>query len=327
MSIRVGLVGTGYAAKVRAEAFQSDPRSHLVAVAGHEPKNTATFAQSYGAATVSDWPRLIDRTDLDLIVVSTVNALHGPIVQAALEADLAVVVEYPLCLDFGQAARLVELAAKQQQFLHVEHIELLGGLHQAMQGAIAQVGTPTYASYRTLNPQHPAPAKWTYHPALFGFPLIAALSRIHRLVNLFGPVETVSCQSRFDPATEQAEPYYGTCLCSARLQFRSGLIAEVTYGKGEHLWQYSRRIEVQGSRGSLVFDRDEGQLTTATGTTPVEVAPRRGLFVQDTAAVLDALTEGSSLYVSAEESLYALKVAEAARQSASSGQTIGLDAV
>ena len=46
-TVRVGLVGTGYAAKLRAEAFVNDERSHLVAVVGHTPEKTEAFAKEY----------------------------------------------------------------------------------------------------------------------------------------------------------------------------------------------------------------------------------------------------------------------------------------
>ena len=43
--IRVGLVGTGFVAKLRAEILQQDGRAKLVAVVGSTPEKTAEFAQ------------------------------------------------------------------------------------------------------------------------------------------------------------------------------------------------------------------------------------------------------------------------------------------
>ncbi|MFM6005605.1 MAG: Gfo/Idh/MocA family oxidoreductase, partial [Sphaerospermopsis kisseleviana] len=45
--MRVGLVGTGYAAKLRAEALKQDPRTQLVAIAGHTLEKTAALAQEF----------------------------------------------------------------------------------------------------------------------------------------------------------------------------------------------------------------------------------------------------------------------------------------
>ena len=324
MVIRVGVVGTGYAAKTRVKAFEADERSQVVKVAGRNAERTIRFAEEYGLPGVDDWRSLVEDSAIDLVVVSTVSSLHGDIVQAALEASKHVVVEYPLSLDLAQAERLVLLADEQKRLLHVEHIELLGGLHRAMKAHLPRVGVPGYVNYRTINMVRPAPVKWTYRFDLFGFPFCGALSRVHRLTNLFGPVSAVDCCTRLVNREEDTD-YFASVLSSARLQFESGLVAEVTYAKGEGVWAARRDMEVQGRLGALVFERNEGTLTTAKGVESIQVAPRKGLFVKDTQDVLNYLTEGTRLYVEASESLYALRVGDALRRASESGQTVRLD--
>ncbi len=318
LPIRAGLVGTGFAAKLRAEALQSDSRSRLVAVSGHTPEKTQEFARNHEAIALDSWQQLVEHPDLDLVIICTINRDHGAIAQAALEAGKHVVVEYPLSLDPVEAESLIALAEAQGKLLHVEHIELLGGLHQALRQALPEIGNPFYARYITIMPQHPAPRRWTYHPEQFGFPLSGALSRIQRFTDLFGNVATVSCQSRFWEASD----YYTACLCTAQLRFTNDLIAEVTYGKGEVFWQGLRNFEVHGEQGTLLFEGDQGSLVRGEERIPIEVGGRRGLFGKDTAMVLDYLVEGTPLYVSAAASLYALKVADAARQSADRKEAI-----
>lgn len=320
--VRVGIVGTGYAAKLRAETFQQDERSRVVAIAGHTPEKTATFSQTYQAQAVDSWQQLVTWEDIDLVVICTINSEHGAIAKAALQNHKHVVVEYPLALDVAEAEEIIALAKTQNRLLHVEHIELLGGLHQALKQYLHQVGSVFYARYSTINPQRPAPRRWTYNQEMFGFPLCGALSRIHRLTDLFGAVETISCQNRYwgtDPAG-----FFQVCLCTAQIRFTSGAIAEVTYGKGETLWQNERKFEVHADRGGLIFDRDEGVLIRTEETTKIAVGSRRGLFAKDTDMVLDRLYTGAPLYVSPFESLYALKVADAARRSAQSKETVVL---
>ncbi|MEO1400438.1 MAG: Gfo/Idh/MocA family oxidoreductase [Cyanobacteria bacterium J06635_1] len=338
MTIQVGLIGTGFAAQKRAAALSSDPRAMLVAIAPGQPTlgqptdspltnspRAQSLSETQGAEYTS-WSAIIENPKIQLVMVSTINALHEPIARAALTAQKHVVVEYPLALDPKAAAELIDLATAKNCLLHVEHIELLGGLHLAMRSHLSAIGPPYYLNYRTFNPKHPAPQKWNYRLDLSGFPLIAALSRIHRLTDLFGKIDRVFCQTQFKPPAPPTAtgPYYGTCLCSAQLRFQSGLIADIAYGKGEHLWNFSRRVEIQGTQGSLLFDRDQGTLTTADGAHPIPVAPRRGLFTQDTTQVLDHLTTGAPLYVSPAASLYALTVADTLRQSAETGQAVTL---
>lgn len=321
MPLKVGLVGTGYTAKLRAETLQSDRRSHLVAVAGHTPEKTAAFSETYQALALESWETLVEHPDIDLVIIATINRDHGAIARAALQAGKHVVVEYPLALDVPEAEALISLAQAQDKLLHVEHIELLGGLHQALRQSLPNIGTAFYARYTTLNPQHPAPQKWTYNRSMFGFPFSAALSRLHRLTDLFGTVAAISCQARF---WDDESEFYTACLCTAQLNFTSGLIAEVTYGKGKTFWQAERKFEVHGEQGSLIFDGDQGHLIRGETKTAIEVGSRRGLFAKDTGMVLDHLFAGKPLYVTPDVSLYTLKVADAARRSAETGQTVYL---
>ncbi|MEM8504257.1 MAG: Gfo/Idh/MocA family oxidoreductase [Cyanobacteria bacterium P01_D01_bin.1] len=325
--IGVGLIGTGYAANARAKALLADGRSHLVSISSGSTSSrgverAAKLAEQYGAQVVTYWQQLINDRAVELVVICTVSALHGEIVEAALKSEKHVVVEYPLSLQVAQAEQLVKLAADKQLLLHVEHIELLGGLHLAMRSHLPKVGKPSYVAYRTINPQSPAPKKWTYQTELFGFPFCGALSRVHRLTNLFGKVRQVNCQTRM--LADADGVHFRQILSSGRLLFESGLIAEVVYGKGERLCVYHREIEVQGDEGTLFFDRNEGTLTTATETSVIAVEPRRGLFVKDTKEVLDHLIDGNTLYVSAAESLYALRVGDALQQASINGGTVNV---
>ncbi|MEM9006506.1 MAG: Gfo/Idh/MocA family oxidoreductase [Cyanobacteria bacterium P01_F01_bin.86] len=322
-SLRVGIVGTGFAAKRRVEAFRTDSRAQVVTVVGNTLANTQAFAQAQEIAMSPSWQALAQQDDIDLIVVCHANSHHAEVVRLALTAGKSVVVEYPLALSVAEASELIELAQDQRSLLHVEHIELLGGLHQAMQANLPAIGTPAYVRYCTTSARHPAPQKWAYNAALLGFPLMGALSRLHRLTNLFGSVHQVACHLQYDGASiEPSAEYFQNCRCTAQLRFCSGVIAEVLYAKGSQTWRSQRLMEVEGDRGALVFKDDIGTLITAEGSHPIPVETRRGLFAKDTTAVLDALYDGKPFYVTPQESLYALQIAAAAKQAAQTGQTV-----
>jgi biliverdin reductase len=321
LPLQVGLVGTGYVAKIRADILQADDRAQIAAVAGHQPEKVAAFSQTYSAQNIATWQELVQKPELDLIIITAVNRDHGAIAHAALQAGKHVIVEYPLSLNVTEAEALLQLAKTQGKLLHVEHIELLSGIHKAVKTTLPKISTPFYVRYNSLAHQSPAPQKWTYHPDLFGFPFIGALSRLSRLTNLFGAVSSVTGQSRF---WDGADGFYRACVCTAQLQFKSGLIADVVYGKGETIWKSDRTLEIRGENGAILIDGEQGTLIQADETTAIEMGSRRGLFMQDTTMVLDHLTTGAPLYVSPEESLYVLRVADAVRRSAESGETIGV---
>ncbi|AIE73041.1 MULTISPECIES: Gfo/Idh/MocA family protein [unclassified Synechocystis] len=310
--VRVGIIGTGYAAQRRAEVFQGDRRSRLVTFWGNSEANTAKFQDTFGVTPQESWQGLVNNPEVDLVLIATINQLHGAIAEAALEAGKHVVLEYPLALSHSMGKKLQHLAQESGKLLHVEHIELLGGVHQAIRDNLDKIGEVFYARYSTIMGQDPAPQRWTYHHEQFGFPLVAALSRISRFTDLFGTVQRVDAQCRFWP---QVNPdYFRACLATAYLQFDCGLKAEVIYGKGEVFHQSERTFTLHGDRGTLIFIGETGKLIQAQTEIEIPVGSRRGLFKQDTEAVLDYLTTGKPLYVDLSASLYALEVADLCAQ-------------
>lgn len=321
--LKVGIVGTGYAAKKRAEAIESDERADLIAVTGNTPEKLAEFSRNHRMTAVDSWSKLVSLPELDLIFVCTVNRGCGAIAKAAILARKHVVVEYPLALEADIAAEVIELAAVRKKLLHVEHIEIIGGLHQAVKQYLPQIGEVFHASYSTISPQHPVEPSWKYHRDLFGFPLAAALSRIHRLTDLFGKVESVTCRNRYWNVADSN--YFRACFCDARLNFSNGITGRVTYGKGDVFWRSDRTLEIYGERGKIIFEGQTGTLILEQNEGEIPVTSRRGLFARDTAMVLDYLYDGQPLYVRPQASLYALQVANAARESSLSNKTVFLD--
>ena len=321
--LQVGIVGTGYAAKKRAEAIESDSRAELIAVTGNTPAKLKEFCQTHQAQAIDSWNELVNLTQLDLIFVCTINQGCGAIALAAVGAGKHVVVEYPLSLSAKVAEEVIELAQAKQKLLHVEHIEIIGGLHQALKQYLPQIGKVFHASYTTIAPQHPVEPSWKYHRTQFGFPLSAALSRVHRLTDLFGKVKSVTCRDRYWDLPDS--DYFTACFCQAQLNFRNGITADVTYGKGEVFWQGDRTLEVFGEKGKIVFRGQKGSLIQGDLETEIPVAPRKGLFALDTAMVLDYLYNQQPLYIQPQASLYALQVANAAQKASSTNTIVYLD--
>jgi biliverdin reductase len=318
--LQVGIIGTGFAANCRAEALVKSNMASGVAVSGNTEARLQKFASKYGLSVLNSWEKLVNLPNIDLVIICTVNNLHGAIAKAALEAGKHVIIEYPLSLNLLEAEELIHLAQEKNLLLHVEHIEIIGGLHQAIKENLPKIGKVFYARYVTVKIDNPAPKKWTYNHNLYGFPLIAAVSRIHRFTNLFGEVNSINCKSKFWNLPKS--DYYSACLCQAQLKFNNGLIADITYGKGDKFWQTYRDFEINGEEGAIIFKRDKGTLITSAGSQEITIPSRQGLFQQDTEMVLNHLLTNSDLYVSNQDSCYALKIAEAARKSSETGLTI-----
>jgi predicted dehydrogenase len=97
--VRVGIVGSGFAANLHADAWKrvAGLDVSIVAVAAGHPHTAAAFAGRHGIErALPNVERLLADPDVDVVDCCVPNHLHAPIAHAALEAGKHVVVEKPL---------------------------------------------------------------------------------------------------------------------------------------------------------------------------------------------------------------------------------------
>jgi len=89
-TLNVGLVGYGFMGKAHSNAFSQvnhffdlKHQVNLKAVCGRTKEKAEVFAKSWGYESVeSDWRKLIERKDIDLIDICTPNDSHAEIAEA-----------------------------------------------------------------------------------------------------------------------------------------------------------------------------------------------------------------------------------------------------
>lgn len=322
--LRVGIVGTGYVAKTRGQIFRDDPRCELVAMAGSLDRVRA-LTEPWGITGYTYWSELVSSNSVDAVVVCNSNREHGAVVRQALNLGKPTIVDYPLALNYQEALELVNLAKHKSTTLHLEQIELLGGVHRQVRNWLPKVGQPQFVRYATQTPQRPAPDRWVYQPAQLGFPLTAAVSRIHRLIDLLGTVKRVSSQVRYTgPNLPQT---FSSCFCHALLEFSNFCVGEVGYHKGEQIWQSERILEVHGETGGIFFRGDWGKLVTNDGEQEVQTETAKGLFLKDTHYFLGHLLEGKPNYTDQQKVLQAIATANACEVSAQNQRWVAVQEI
>lgn len=95
--LRVGLVGAGLIGNKRSKVIQDDPESILVAVA--DPNNEAAKSLPYDKTeytVYSEWKDLLNKNELDMVIISTPNHYQLPIIKAVAAKGLHCFSEKPL---------------------------------------------------------------------------------------------------------------------------------------------------------------------------------------------------------------------------------------
>jgi predicted dehydrogenase len=129
---RVAIIGCGLIGQKRARALSD---SQLVVVADtHLARAQHLAAQFPGCSASETWPAVVERDDLDVIIVATTNDSLTLVTQAALACDKHVLVEKPAARNVTELVPLMQAA---QQAHRVVKVGFNHRFHPAFQKARA----------------------------------------------------------------------------------------------------------------------------------------------------------------------------------------------
>jgi predicted dehydrogenase len=116
--LRVGMIGYAFMGVAHSHAWRTAPRffdlplaPELTVLAGRDPAAVSSAAERLGwASTETDWRRVVERPDVDLIDICTPGDTHAEIAIAALAAGKHVLCEKPLANSVAEAEAMAAAA-------------------------------------------------------------------------------------------------------------------------------------------------------------------------------------------------------------------------
>jgi predicted dehydrogenase len=114
--VRVGVIGTSwYADAMHLPALQSHPQAKLAAICGRNQERNNEIAEKYGNPKIfNNYQTMIQKGNLDAVIISTPDDLHYDMTMHALEAGLHVLCEKPLAMNVQQAWEMYQKAQKTE---------------------------------------------------------------------------------------------------------------------------------------------------------------------------------------------------------------------
>ncbi|MGZ3381727.1 MAG: Gfo/Idh/MocA family protein, partial [Isosphaeraceae bacterium] len=114
--LNIGLIGYGFMGRTHSNAykrvndfFDVEYRPVLKAVCGRTAPGAESFAEKWGYESVeTDWRKLVERKDIDVIDICTHNNTHAEIAIAAAEAGKMVLCEKPLAMNLVEGQKMVD---------------------------------------------------------------------------------------------------------------------------------------------------------------------------------------------------------------------------
>ena len=145
--VRLGIVGCGGIARRHAAAHSTLEIVEVVAVADVIEENARRIADIAGAKHVlSDYRTLLDRADVDAVLVATPNHLHKEVTVASLEAGKHVLCEKPMALSVADCDEMLAASARANRRLMVGHVMRFLPPFRELRGLLAEgrLGRPLF---------------------------------------------------------------------------------------------------------------------------------------------------------------------------------------
>ncbi|MFC4598720.1 Gfo/Idh/MocA family protein [Cohnella hongkongensis] len=111
-SIQFGIVGMGIRGKLFADTLLQNPYAQLTAVSDAFPSTLAQCVEKYGVPGYADVKEMLDKEQLDALVIATPDFLHREPVLLAAERGLHFMVEKPFSTRVEEAEEMHEAVVR-----------------------------------------------------------------------------------------------------------------------------------------------------------------------------------------------------------------------
>ena len=183
--VRFGLIGAGAIMRLsHAPTISRSADARLMAVFDQDAERATSLAEAFGAAPCNELDRLLERPDIDAVVVATPNRYHPEAVIAAAAAGKHVLCEKPLAIDIQAARRMVDACAAAGVVLQVGFNQRYWNQVRIAKTLIEQGVIGKVHGFRSIYAErwnvYPAATRYRYDLALSGGATIIDLT-IHRI--------------------------------------------------------------------------------------------------------------------------------------------------
>ncbi len=278
--LNVGIIGRGFMGRAHSNAYlkvsrffdlEYEPVLKCASSRNHE--KLKAFADRWGWQSIeTDWRKLIERDDIDLIDICVPNHLHCEIAVAAARAGKIVACEKPLAMNAEEGRKMVEAIEKSGK-PNLVWFNYRGVPAVALAKAIVDDGRigrvfhyrAKYLQDWTISPKVPqgGDALWRLEQRTAGSGVTGDLlaHSIDLAMWLIGPIEKVCAMTETfvkerpmqdDP--EKIMPVGIDDACAFLARFGNGALAtfeSTRYARGR---KNQHTFEINGENGSVAFD-------------------------------------------------------------------------
>ncbi len=280
--LRVGMIGYGFMGRTHSNAYKrlTDffPVQHkpvLKAVCARNAEKARAFAENWGYERIeTDWRKLVEAPDIDLIDIGSPNNTHKEIALAAAANGKMVVCEKPLAMTVAEAEEMVAAVEKagvpNMVWFNYRRVPSIALAKQIVdEGRIGRAFhyRATYLQDWTIAEDVPqgGPGLWRLDADVAGSGVTGDLlaHSIDTAMWLNGPITRVVAKTetfvkeRTHVETGKVQPVTIDDACMFLAEFANGSMGtfeSTRYARGRKNFN---TFEMNGAEGSLYFDLEE----------------------------------------------------------------------
>ena len=119
MMMKIGVIGTGHIAHTNVVALIGSGRVEISALCNRSAEKGLEFAKEFGLqkSVYTDYREMIQKEDLDAVLISTPHALHCQQFCDCTASGLAIMIEKPLCTTAEDCLEVIDAEVKSGKHL------------------------------------------------------------------------------------------------------------------------------------------------------------------------------------------------------------------
>jgi predicted dehydrogenase len=331
--MKIGIVGAGFMGTTHAAGWADTPAT-IVGFAAETQQESHSLAKHYGTNVYASLEEMLP--EVDVVDICSPTHLHYEMALQAAAAGKHIVCEKPLARTTRQAREILTACRKAGIQLLVAHVVRFFPEYALAHSAVieGQIGKPGVirlhrGSYR---PKKPA-GNWFLDEVKSGGILMDLMIHDYDYARwVAGDVESVSAR-RVTQRHPDAPVDYGLVI----LSHRSGALSHIAGAWAYPPPTFHTHLEIAGDRGLIEFDSDgtapiQNLILKTSGSNAPDVAlpsspVSESPYTTQIKEFYGALAEGKPARLSASDGLAAVQIAEAALESAHTGQPVKLQPI
>lgn len=327
--LKIAVIGAGRIGHVHAKTIASHPNASLELVCDPVGDAAEELASLYGARAAKETDDIFADPNIDAVIIGSPTPLHIPHLLAAAKAGKAVLCEKPIALDMADVtaveAQLDAITTPVMFGFNRRFDPSFGAIHKAVEeGKVGRLEQLTIIS------RDPAAPPIEYIKVSGGIFRDMTIHDFDMARYFLGDITEVFAAGQvLDPAIGAAGDFDAAVVT---LKASSGAVATIINNR--HCASgYDQRLEAAGDLGALFAENIRPTTVRFSSATQTDAQdPYLDFFLEryadayrlELSAFIDAVESGTKPPTGIDDAVKALRLAEAATDSARSGKPVTL---